>query len=108
MLYCSYQFTTRGGYLNGKRKNGKNCLFVPLHQGQSDGGLAERAGKPDRLAGSADQDGSQQVRQRRSANAAGQVGDGARRFRCRIRKEKVKENQSVFKRGLADFLSYID
>ena len=96
------------GVQNGKRKNGKNRLFVPLRQGQSDGCLAERAGKPDRLAGSADQDGSQQVRQRRSANAAGQVGDGARRFRCRIRKEKVKENQPVFKRGLADFLSYID
>lgn len=71
MLYCSYQFTTRGGYLNGKRKN---RLLVPFRQRQPNREVAERAGKPDRLIGPFDQAGVQQVWCRRSANAADGVG----------------------------------
>lgn len=71
MLYYSYQFITRGGYLNGKRKN---RLLVPLRQRQPNREVAKRAGKPDRLIGPADQAGSQQVWRRRSANAADGVG----------------------------------
>jgi hypothetical protein len=74
MLYYSYQFTTREGYLNVK---GKNRLLVPLRLRQPDGKVAERAGKPDRLIEPADQAGSQQVWHWRSANTADGVGHEA-------------------------------